>query len=76
VDFSLGKSCQHLSFYCKVFVFLVELYPLILLSNRGNLPTTHHPIFVSSSYFWKTSRESLVVLGSGLLCYSLAFYSK
>lgn len=78
VTFCPGKSCLHLSFYYKAFVFLVELYLSTFRTNEGNLPVMH-TFLVSTqpvSEKWSEKTTSPVILGSGLLCYSLIFYSQ
>lgn len=58
--------CLYLSFHCKAFVFL----------EWGNLFVIHtflvsaHPMVEK----WAEETQSLVILGSGLLCYSSVFY--
>ena len=60
------RICLHLSFHCKAFVFL----------EWGNLLVIHtflvsaHPMFEK----WAEKKQSLVILGSGLLCYSSVLY--
>lgn len=53
VNFSPGKSCLHLSFYYRTFVFLVELYLSTLQANGGNLLVIHTFLVSTHSIFEK-----------------------